>query len=371
MDITTTIRLLLGAVSYPAFLGAIVFSIGALSRYDEDNCHIGGVGTNSTTDEEPTHNLDHYVIAVKLVLVTTTSVGLMCMVLASIFESMKRVLYVIGSVMLHGTVVSFLMALYALASADCQVSTDITTVAGLTKDNDITYVAVFVTVLFGALGVASMPVHGQELTGGGSRVLDSSVVKMIDVVLRIAGFAMAMQHIRDKEGVHVHYTGPEEHGETNLTTVCTSAIDGIRNHDGNTFVAYDTGINDHLIFAGLIITACELFFRLSELVYKHALGGDTTVRKTYSLIGLEAGFKYFSTIASHTLAGIVLASVIQLSLYEECEVFDKDASFRNTIILLIASCITTVLHLQTLDIEHMLLSGEGSGTSSMYRGMFS
>ena len=338
-----------------------MFTISALSQYDADNCYIGGKKTDKHAD------FDTYVTAIKLIIVATTSAGLGLIVFGGIYESFKYRAYFFGSVLLHGTVVSLFMGLYALTTADCDVTHPITP----RKDNNVTYVAIFLTVIFVSLGLSNIPFHSASLSNIEEGKTDRSYIKMADAILRLVALALAMEHLVDKHGVFINTDVTDTTELATMNTVCTDALESIRNRTaGNAMVAYDASITDNLITSALSLTAAELLFRIIEQIYV-LMHGQSGLDSAYVRIGL--GFRYLMTVASHVLIGVIIAAIVQLSMYDECEAYEKTSAFRTTMGLLFASLFSSVLHLQTLDIEHKVKNGEvmdSGGSGSFMNPMF-
>ena len=336
-----TFRWVTTTAVYPFLIGSVIFSVGALSDYSDDHsqCFLGGYDNQSSVE------LKHYVLAIKLMVVVSCFLGAVFVALQNLSEMHKSFYMFLAYIFLAGNVVAFFMSIYALATTECvqSVDTDL-----LNKDNDVTYVSVFVTIIFALLGITSLASEKRVSDDEDTKV-DASIFKLMDSGVRLTAVVMAFRFVEnDKHGFAV-----AKDDTTSITTInnlCKDAIRDIR--QSGHFVAYDDTIIGNIIIAALAFTIVEILMRVAEMGLNFFNDGNPIGDKTWHKIMIS--FRYVMTAVSHLLIGLFVAGTVQMALYEECEAYPKTRSFRTTLIIALLSTVTSVLAAHFYEYEQKL-----------------
>lgn len=358
---------------YPALTGVLVFGIASLSKNDADGCNVGGLEANSNPD------YDNYVATTALLFIAGSAVGFMMMQFSNeivdlvfgrdseMAKRLRKLAYLVGSILLHSTVAAYVMVVYGLATTDCVQDTF---KGYLRKDVFVTYVSWCNVLLFSALGIASVPlIFGADESS--KDISDKkpkksiSAVKLADCIIRLVAFILFSVNVIGEEGVFVHVSENITSAQNiSLVTNCTNVIDQLNSGDTpNYAISFEHDMKESLTTSAIVLTSTELAFRLFFfIVYLvHMRSGSETDEKEKEWLENNSvwvtpiwAFEFLLTIASHVLAGLLVSGVIQTAMYEQCEVYEKTTEFRTAMLLMTSTLVTSVLHVQTVRLTRQL-----------------
>ena len=163
-----------------------------------------------------------------------------------------------------------------------------------------------------------------------------------------------MDHIKNDRHEHAKFIGnpstvtPTE--QKSMDAVCKDLIHHMHDKDeGGVFVAFNENTSDIFIIVALIVTSAELLLRLTTKLYFMFMESRDKDPDAKERIWVYC--MYILTVTAHVFIGLIIANQVQLSLYDDCEAYNKDRMYRVTIILLLATLVPSILHMQTMEIE--------------------